>query len=840
MIKIKKLSILLLVILIFTACKREEEQEEIIGTYSYEEVDELYVLEDEKLKFTLDPSTTYFEVLNKSNNSIWNSNPIDAANDPFADPESKKYLQSTLLIEYSNDAGMTTVYNNFEYSISKNVYSIEYEEDYIKVNYTIGDVEKTFKIPTAIPESRMDIFLDRMESKQRRSIVDYYRKIDLNKPRPTDNKNDLIEKYPDLVDEPVYELRDGVQDYLKKKIEDIFADIEYTAQDLEEDKARYEQGKAKEKPYFNVSVIYRIEDGELVVEVPFEDMQWKANYPLTKVKPLPYFGAGGLEDEGFVLVPDGSGAIINFNNGKNRQIPYYTEIYGWDNGLKREAVIDESRAAFPVFGISRNGNSLLCILEDSKAVASIEADVSGRTHSYNFVYASYITLHSASVQVSAKTDKSIMVYEAKKPEGVLKQRYRFLDTESYSDMAGSYRDYLMKTTELVKNNDKSTPINMTFIGAVDQVKQRFGIPVSVPTPLTSYDDAYNIIGELSDKGYENLSIRYSGWMNNGIKQKVLNKVKTISELGNKKKLVRLIDYSNELGIPLYLDGAVMQAYDSNIFDGFRTNRDSARYTSREVIKLYSFSPIYFGVEDWKDHFYLLRPQLTTQYMQNLANYANKYSANGVAFPDIGYLLAADYYQKNLTTRYEVLKMQQDKLKDIVSSGAGVVVNHGNDYVLPYVDFVVGMELKGREYHIIDHSVPFYTMAIHGLVNYSGNPLNLSGDIQAELLRSAENGAGLSFVFMNKPTSYLQNSNYTYYFATDYDLWKEEAYNIYSRYEKELGHIFNQYLIDHKIISKGVVVATYEDGTKVYINYNETDFVNGDISIPANDYLVERR
>ena len=35
-----------------------------------------------------------------------------------------------------------------------------------------------------------------------------------------------------------------------------------------------------------------------------------SNYPLTKVKLLPYLGAGSTEDEGFALVPDGNGGII--------------------------------------------------------------------------------------------------------------------------------------------------------------------------------------------------------------------------------------------------------------------------------------------------------------------------------------------------------------------------------------------------------------------------------------------------------------------------------------------------------------------------------------------------
>lgn len=841
MMKIRKLSLFLLLVLFLTGCKKEIEQDNKLETYAYEESNESYVLENDYLKFTLDPNTTYFEVLDKSNNTIWNSNPIGAADDPHADAESKKYLQSTLIIEYSSDTGMKTTYNNFEYSIMKNVYAIEKGEDYIKVYYTIGDVEKTFFIPTAVPESRMNIFLDRMDSKQQRQVKDYYRKIDINKLRATDNKSELLAKYPDLENECVYELREGAQDYLKKRVEDIFRDIGYTAEDLEEDNARYALNKAKEKPYFNVSMIYRLEDGDLVVEVPFEDMHWRTSYPLTKIKVLPYLGAGNLEDDGYILVPDGNGGIINFNNGKNKQNPYYTEIYGWDEGLKREAVIDENRSPFPVFGISKNDSSLICILEDGKALASIEADVSGRTHSYNYVNASYITLHSASVQVSSKTDKSVMVYEAKKPEGILKQRYRFLDTASYSGMASSYRDYLMgKNTELSKTNEAGTPINITLIGAVDQVKQRFGLPVSVPTPLTTYEDAYEIVSELKEMGYENLSIRYSGWMNNGIKQKVLNKVKLISELGSKRKLTNLLDYCNEANIPIYLDGSVMHAYDNSLFDSFVVNRDSARYTSREVVELYSFSPIYFGIEDWKDHYYLLKPQLTIKYMQNLANFVNEHKAAGVAFRDIGYLLAADYYHKNLTTRSEVLKMQEEELGNIVSTGAGLVVNYGNDYVLPYADFIVSMDLKGKEYHIVDYSVPFYSMAIHGLVNYAGKPINLSNDYQKELLKSVESGAGLSFTFMNQPTSYLQNSHYTHYYGADYDLWKDEAYEIYSRYEKELGHIFNQYFIDHEMIDKGVFVSSYEDGTRVYVNYNDTDFINGELIIPANDYLVERR
>ena len=217
--RILRISLFLLSLFILTGCTREEAQDEAMQTYSYEQDLETYELENDKLKFILNPDTTYFEVVDKQNNYTWTSNPVDGANDPNADSESKKYLQSTLLIEYSNDAGINTIYNNYEYSISKQIYSIEEGEDYIKVNYTIGNVEQVFIMPIAVPESRMNTFKDNMDSKQQRQINDYYRKIDITKLRPTDNKNELLSMYPDLKTEPVYELREGVADYLKKKIE---------------------------------------------------------------------------------------------------------------------------------------------------------------------------------------------------------------------------------------------------------------------------------------------------------------------------------------------------------------------------------------------------------------------------------------------------------------------------------------------------------------------------------------------------------------------------------------------------------------------------------------------
>jgi hypothetical protein len=821
-------------------CAGETEQNGLMETYSYEEGQDTYLLENDELKLTLDPETTYFQVLDKSNNTVWYSNPADGANDPLADNQSKKYLQSTLLIVYSNDTGINTIFNNFEFSISKKIYSVEQGDGFIKVNYTIGNVQKVYVMPSAIPESRMMTFYDQMDKSSKRKIDNYYRKLDINNLRATDDKNALLEQYPDLAQENIYVLRENTQEHLKKSIEEIFAQVGYTLEDYEEDEARYSRESREDNPFFNVSVVYRLEGNDLVVSLPFEDMQWRKDYPLIKVKVLPYLGAGSTEEEGFILVPEGTGAVINFNNGKNTQSAYYTDVYGWDEALLRDALTDNTRSEYPVFGISKSNGSMLCMLENYGCTASLEADVSGRNHSYNFAAATYTTLHGSALNLSAKTDKTVMVFEAEKPSGEIRQRYSFLDTTDYIGMAGAYRSYLMaRYPELKKQEENGAPVNITLIGAIDTVKQRLGLPVSVPEALTTYKEAADILQDLQDSGYRRLSVRYEGWMNGGIKQSVPTKIKSVSELGSKKTLKDFIRQAREFNVPVYLSGMTEYAYETGALDGFVSTRDAARYTSRERIELYNFSPVYFGIEDWRDSYYLLKPQLTLQYMGNLAKAAKDYEA-GVAFSDIGYVVSADYNPKNLTTRQEVIDLQTAELKSIMADGTKVMVRGGNDYALPYASHITDMKLEGTGYHILDYMVPFYSAAIHGLVDYTGVSLNLSGDYHQAVLNSAENGAGLSFTFMKESASTLQDTFYTYLFGTDYDKWKEEAYSIYSRYNEELGHCFNQYITSHERIGEGVYETGYEDGTRVYVNYNYEAYEDGGLLIPARDYYVERR
>ena len=333
-------------------------------------------------------------------------------------------------------------------------------------------------------------------------------------------------------------------------------------------------------------------------------------------------------------------------------------------------------------------------------------------------------------------------------------------------------------------------------------------------------------------------MKYSGWCNGGVEQKLIRKVKPISSLGSKKDLQELSTKASELGIDLYLNGITQYEYQSNIFDGFFSYRDAAKFISKERAELYQYSDVTYAAREGADSYYLLHTELAQEMADNLIAAADKYQT-GVSFQDIGKDLSADYYKKKPYSREAVLKLQEEKLKAVNDSGMPLMVNMGNDYAVPYASMVTSMDLRGNDYTILDECIPFYQLAVHGYINYTGYPLNICGDDKQELLLSAEYGAGLQFTLMKESTFALQKTLFTEYYGSDYDAWRDRMVDIYTRYNAELGHTFNQEMTGHENLTDTLSCTTYADGTKVYVNYDYVDVTFEGKTIPARDYLVEK-
>lgn len=825
----------------FVVNYKEAAKEEVLTEVKgYEGDGAPIVLENDALKLTFDSTTTQFEVLVKSSGKVWYSNPVDAANDPLALGTDKELLQSTLNVTHSVQSGLETIFNNYRYSIKNGLYEVESGSDYIKVDYSLGDIEREYVIP---PVCTVDVFnewLSKMDPKDATLCKDYYKKYDINKLGRKDNKEELLANYPILETEVCYILRDTTKAKVRINLEEIFAGAGYTLENYAEDKLLSLATNTSDKPIFGVSVIYRLVGDELVVEVPVDSLTYKEETPIVGVTVLPYFGAGGPNDEGFLFVPEGGGSLIKFNNGKIAQPNYATNVYGWDYGLYRDSVVHNTKTYFNTFGIASGDDSFICILDDGSTYASLQADVAGKTHSYNFVNAKYAVATREKYDVGQIANTDIYVYLEDLPDEVFTQRYRFVDSGDYVDMAKEYRDYLMETygSALTENTDTATPVTIEIVGAVDKVRQILGVPVSRPLKLTKYSEAEEMIRQLYGEGMTNMSVKLSGWCNGGVQQEYLEKVKLISSLGSKKDMQKLSDAANELGVDLYLNGITMYAHNSNLLDGFFSYADAAKRISKERAEMFEYSAVTYAAREGGKNFFLLHTDIAHQMADNLVATANNYKT-GVSFQDIGKELASDFYKKDISYRQDVMEEQTAKLKAINESGTNIMINLGNSYAAPYSKMITNMDLKGSKDTIIDETVPFYQIAIHGLINYTGYPINICGDEVNEVLYAAEYGAGLSFTLMKESAFALQKTLYTEYYGAEYAAWHDRMLDIYTRYNSELGHTFNQQMVDHENLSPVVACTTYEDGTKVYVNYGHESATVDGVTVPAKDYKVIR-
>ena len=807
-----------------------------------EEPGEPVVIENGDLAFEMDPGTTWFTVTSKRNGKVWYSNPQGRDKDPIARGVNSELLSSTLNLTYMSGGGEVEL-NSYRYSIAnRNFEILRVDDSTVRVNYAIGKIEREYLIPDAITEENFNALIGGLGALDKKKIKAFYTLMDAKALSKASNRDELIEMYDGIETTPMYLLKAETTPENKEKVEGYLQKAGYTQEDYERDQKLLLKKTEKATFYFNASVIYRLEGNDLVVEVPYSEITCDPDHPLIYVSVLPMFGAAGTDQEGFILLPEGSGALIRYNNGKISQPNYYANFYGWDYGMERTEAVSETENAFCVFGMSQENGSFICMIEDASSFGGIYADISERSNSYNYVYSKYNLIHYGRFKLSGRTNELIPMYETEIPDATIVQRYRFLEETEYPDMAEAYGNYLRSRPEFAgETAGPDVPVNVELVGAINKTIPKLGFPVDSVVAVTTFDQAGEILKELKNAGVAGLSVRMTGWSNGGVRQKALSLIRIQKELGGTRGMNNLIETARSENVPLYFDGISCFAYHSGLLERFIPFLHAAKFTTRELIQLYPYDIVTYQQATWNESesFYLVKPRVASGYADRLIRTLADKNAAGVAFRDIGNLLSADYNKKDTVTREQVKAMNVETLKKAKDLGLKISIKEGNDYALPYADLVTDINLSGSGYALLDQSIPFLEIAIHGMKNYTGEAVNLAGDYQNVFLECAEYGAGLNFTFMKKDTDVLLDSAYSCYTGAAYDRWKEDLVPLILRYQTEMAGLNSQRMTGHTELTRDLHRTEYEDGTRVYVNYGHSDAEAEGLTIPARDYLVER-
>ncbi|MDE6064178.1 MAG: hypothetical protein K2G20_06300 [Lachnospiraceae bacterium] len=599
--------------------------------------------------------------------------------------------------------------------------------------------------------------------------------------------------------------------------------------------------------YVEVPLEYRLEQDKLVVSIPASGIVEYGDCYLYRIQLLRYMGAAHSSEDGYMVVPNGSGSLIYFNNGKTSADNYTQYIYDIDPMVSTYTTLENvSSAKLPVFGICRTDRSMLVTVEDGATTALITASVSGSYNDYNYVYPTFVLRNIDNLRMFGNSTTDVYVMEPNLYDINMQVSYAFPgeDYQGYAGLANYYRERLI--AEGVLTPDKTggdIPFYYDVIAGVKETAHFLGTQYLHTFSMTSFGQAKEMAEALSQDGITNQVMNLQGWFNGGYYHNAPHNIKVPLKLGGKSGLEKLEDAINGLGGRLYVDVAFQRVTFAD--DGFNYNAESSRYYGSGYVAAFGqVNPTTLrntsGLDYYETRYDLLSPKFLPRYVSKFVKKIKKYDVGGISLRDLGNVLTSDKKRTEIINREEALDVVLGQFELLKGTGKRLMTSEANAYSFAYSTDIINVPITDNSYAIVDESIPFYEMVIHGCISYSTELLNYEDaeDMTGVVLQMIEAGASPHYVFTWKDSSEMKNTGLNRYYATTFDIWKGEAVEIYNRVNEALKHVSGAMIVNHEILDGGVRKVTYDNGVIIYINYgSETQKVDG-MEIPAMSYRME--
>ena len=558
---------------------------------------------------------------------------------------------------------------------------------------------------------------------------------------------------------------------------------------------------------------------------------------LSDISLLPYFGAGGPEDEGYVLVPDGSGGLIHFHNGRSGGSAYSRPVYGseaTDQLAAENLNLEGTEVKMPVFGIRKGTGAFLAVSEQGQELATLEAFVNGQNTSYAGAYFTYKLKSQMAYQmgVSAAT-----IYEKNDvfvPE--LQNQYFLLDAADadYSGMARRYRQYLIEEEGFETRSAGEAALFADIYAGVSKTVSTLGVRYDTVVPLTKTGEAVEMLEALKKAGIDSVVFRYSNWNKRELDGKLPDSAKMAG--GLKSGGAALDDLTQREDVRFYpaIDKLVTftkgNAPWSQFFDPIGDIAGVAKRIEPYVIGL---------PDDEVEPYYLLRAGKIEKQLTGAFDRIQKAGLRNLGLSDVGQVLYNDY-STGVVKRPETRRYMEAGLSHAADAFENLLLESPNIYAVKYARDICNAPIISSGQDLIDEDVPFYELVTSGFATLSAPSLNSRKTIQDAFLKTLEAGCMPSYSWIYRDSALLTGTPLDTLIDARYTSWVEEAAQQYAAV-KEIGELSEgSALYAHHMVGEDVSLTVYENGAEVYVNYGDQAFTlpNGRI-VEAHSHLALR-
>ena len=542
-------------------------------------------------------------------------------------------------------------------------------------------------------------------------------------------------------------------------------------------------------------------------------------YRLVSISFLPNLCSVKNSKDANLLVPTGSGAILNCEENAEGSRTYGGWVYGKDITIRTPLdVKDETNIELPVYGSYTKDSGLFAIIEESAGSAYLMADASNDRTGYSNVYPEFY-VRGFDCFMKQYYGQNIWGSTERYNDDISGQTFKVSyypilgDEVDYNAMAKKYQSYLVNKGDLKKSNTDVSPYSVTFWGGTNITKSFFGIPYKEIKALTTFNAAQNILKTLKSDNGILPQVRLLGYSDNGLRPgSVAGGSSYPSVYGSKKDLASLIDFCK--GSNLFLDFDIVTYSKSG--NGFSLSGDVAKTAVGYKAEKYPTSPV--RMQDKENVYYALGREHLPEAAEEALEKAEDYSAKAISFSTLGQYAYSDYADNVYVNRWNIEKDAKAILDNAKKSGYTTAVSGAKYYAACAADIVFDTPINSGEYDAFTYDIPFYQMVFSSYKPMYSVAVNNEVNVDKSIATAMAYGMGVGYYITD---SYVDKSDDLDEFKLYSTIFEDNSAKIKDTLVKD-GFI-NTYnavkgaSLDKYTISGGVAKSTFSNGKVIYTN-----------------------
>ena len=508
-------------------------------------------------------------------------------------------------------------------------------------------------------------------------------------------------------------------------------------------------------------------------------------------------------------------------------------MYGPDIGVGESYVLsllwgsyethnDAEMILAPIYGMvhTDDGMGYLAVIESGDEEASIYATPNGAYSDYNWITAAFRKC-TTYIQPTSNSGGSVTKV-TDRIQYDINIRYMFVDGSdaNYTGLAKRYRDYLLEKDELVRVED-DFKVRLDFLGLDVENWMLWKKDV----PVTTVDNIREIYADLEKEGVTDILSIYKGWQDGGIFDLPVTEYDVDGSIGGARELSKLMDECAGKNIDFYL-----------FADGVRANTETANTTFDTVKKMDKRLYTQDTYQNVYREFVYWTPQKSLENLQTLQKNLGKKGVDRIALSEIGNTMFTYTMGDTMQTRRVSKYLYEEALRQ-TSETMDLMLEAPVQCYWQYAKAIVDMPIADSDYIYTDQSVPFLSIALKGILPMYGDYVNFEANERAYFLKLVETGIYPSFYLTYENPSELIYTNSSDVYTSQYAVYRGQILSYYDELRQISGLTKNSMIANHEISDTGVTIVTYDNGVKLYINYNETESEADGVTVPALSYVI---